>query len=59
MENIFIQNIPLEYFVILSSIMFCLGVLGVLLRRNAIIVLGCIELMLNAVNLLLVAFSAY
>lgn len=39
--------------------MFCLGVLGVLLRRNAIIVLGCIELMLNAVNLLLVAFSAY
>ena len=36
-----------------------MGVLGVLLRRNAIIVLGCIELMLNAVNLLLVAFSAY
>ena len=59
MENIFIQNIPLEYFVVLSSILFCLGVLGVLLRRNAIIVLGCIELMLNAVNLLLVAFSAY
>ena len=59
MENTFIQNIPSEYFVILSSIMFCLGVLGVLLRRNAIIVLGCIELMLNAVNLLLVAFSAY
>ena len=59
MENIFIQNIPLEYFVVLSSFMFCLGVLGVLLRRNAIIVLGCIELMLNAVNLLLVAFSAY
>ena len=59
MENTFIQNIPLEYFVILSSIMFCLGVLGVLLRRNAIIILGCIELMLNAVNLLLVSFSAY
>ena len=39
--------------------MFCLGVLGVLLRRNAIIILGCIELMLNAVNLLLVSFSAY
>ena len=59
MENTFIQNIPLEYFVVLSSILFCLGVLGVLLRRNAIIILGCIELMLNAVNLLLVAFSAY
>ena len=59
MENTFIQNIPLEYFVILSSIMFCLGVLGVLLRRNAIIVLGCIEMMLNAVTLLLGAVSAY
>lgn len=59
MENTFIQNIPLEYFVVLSSILFCLGVLGVLLRRNAIIILGCIELMLNAVNLLLVSFSAY
>ena len=59
MENTFIQNIPLEYFVVLSSILFCLGVLGVLLRRNAIIILGCIELMLNSVNLLLVAFSAY
>ena len=56
MENTFIQNIPLEYFVVLSSILFCLGVL---LRRNAIIILGCIELMLNSVNLLLVAFSAY
>lgn len=59
MENTFIQNIPIEYFIILSSILFCLGVLGVLLRRNAIIILGCIELMLNAVNLLLAAFSAY
>lgn len=57
--NTFIQNIPLEYFIILSSILFCLGVLGVLLRRNAILILGCIELMLNAVNLLLTAFSAY
>lgn len=57
--NTFIQNIPLEYFIILSSILFCLGILGVLLRRNAIIILGCVELMLNAVNLLLTAFSAY
>ncbi|MDO4763319.1 MAG: NADH-quinone oxidoreductase subunit NuoK [Flavobacteriaceae bacterium] len=59
MENTFIQNIPLEYFIILSSILFCLGVLGVLFRRNAIVILGCIELMLNAVNLLFTAFSAY
>jgi NADH-quinone oxidoreductase subunit K len=39
--------------------LFCLGVLGVLVRKNAIIILGCVELMLNSVNLLLAAFSAY
>lgn len=59
MPNIFVANIPLEYYIILSSILFCLGVLGVLLRRNAIIILGCIELMLNSVNLLMAAFSTY
>lgn len=53
------ENIPLQYFIILSSIIFCLGVLGVIIRRNAILILGGVELMLNAVNLLLVAFSAY
>ena len=57
--NTFIQNVPLEYFIILSSILFSLGVLGVLLRKNAIIILGCVELMLNSVNLLLAAFSTY
>ncbi|CAA7196150.1 MULTISPECIES: NADH-quinone oxidoreductase subunit NuoK [Chryseobacterium] len=57
--NTFIQSVPLEYFVILSSVLFCLGVLGVLLRKNAIVILGCVELMLNSVNLLLAAFSAY
>lgn len=57
--NTFIQSIPLEYFIILSSVLFCLGVLGVLLRKNAIVILGCVELMLNSVNLLLAAFSAY
>lgn len=57
--NTFIQSVPLEYFIILSSVLFCLGVLGVLLRKNAIIILGCVELMLNSVNLLLAAFSAY
>jgi NADH-quinone oxidoreductase subunit K len=39
--------------------LFCIGVLGVLFRRNAIIIFMCIEIMLNAVNLLLTAFSAY
>lgn len=57
--NTFIQNVPLEYLIILSSILFSLGVLGVLLRKNAIIILGCIELMLNSVNLLLASFSSY
>lgn len=57
--NTFIQNVPLEYFIILSTVLFCMGVLGVLLRKNAIVILGCVELMLNSVNLLLAAFSAY
>ncbi|MET3538195.1 NADH-quinone oxidoreductase subunit NuoK [Chryseobacterium limigenitum] len=57
--NTFIQSIPLDYFIILSSVLFCLGVLGVLLRKNAIVILGCVELMLNSTNLLLAAFSAY
>lgn len=46
-------------YVLLSSIIFGIGVLGVLMRRNAIIVLMSVELMLNAVNLLLAAFSTY
>lgn len=48
---------PINYYIYLSVILFCIGVTGVLTRRNAIIVFMCIELMLNAVNLLLVAFS--
>lgn len=58
MNSIF-QNIPLNHYIILSTLLFCIGVLGVLFRRNAIIIFMCIELMLNAVNLLLVAFSTY
>ena len=57
--NSFIQTVPLEYFIMLCSVLFCLGVLGVLVRKNAIIILGCVELMLNSVNLLLAAFSSY
>jgi NADH-quinone oxidoreductase subunit K len=48
---------PIHYYIILSITLFCIGVVGVLTRRNAIIVFMCIELMLNATNLLLVAFS--
>ena len=51
--------VPVEHVVILSLIIFSIGILGVLIRKNAIIVFMSIELMLNAVNLSLVGFSRY
>jgi NADH-quinone oxidoreductase subunit K len=48
---------PIYNYIVLAIILFCIGVIGVLTRRNAIIIFMCVELMLNAVNLLLVAFS--
>ena len=48
---------PINYYIVLALILFTIGIVGVLTRRNAIIVFMCIELMLNSVNLLLVAFS--
>ena len=51
--------VPLSSYVLFSTALFCIGVMGVLLRRNAIVVLMCIELMLNAVNLLFTAFSTH
>lgn len=47
----------IRYYIFLSIALFVIGIVGVLTRRNAIIIFMCIELMLNAVNLLLVAFS--
>ncbi len=52
-----LNHVPVEQYLGLASILFCIGILGVLIRRNAIIVFMCIELMLNAVNLLLTTFS--
>ncbi|MBO9313212.1 MAG: NADH-quinone oxidoreductase subunit NuoK [Chloroflexus sp.] len=49
--------VPTSYYVLLSAILFTIGVLGVLLRRNAIVVFMAVELMLNAANLALVAFA--
>jgi NADH-quinone oxidoreductase subunit K len=50
--------IPTPYlYLALSALMFALGVVGVLVRRNAIVIFMCVELMLNAVNLSLVTFS--
>jgi NADH-quinone oxidoreductase subunit K len=54
-----IQIIPLEWYIYLSAALFSIGALGVMFRKNAIIIFMCIELMLNAVNLLLVAFSSF
>jgi len=51
--------IPVEYWVIFSSLLFSIGAYGVLTRKNAIVVLMSIEVMLNAANINLVAFSSY
>lgn len=51
--------IPLQYSLGLSAILFAIGVAGVVVRRNAIIIFMCVELMLNAVNLAFVALSPY
>jgi NADH-quinone oxidoreductase subunit K len=54
-----VKSVPLNHYILLCSIIFSIGVMGVLLRRNAIIIFMSIELMLNSVNLLLTAFSVY
>jgi len=54
-----IQNIPLQHYLILSTLLFVIGIIGVLTRRNAIVIFMSVELMLNAANLLLIAFSSY
>ena len=47
----------IKYYIVLAFVLFSIGVIGILKRRNSIIIFMCIELMLNAINLLLVAFS--
>ncbi len=49
--------IPLTWYLVLSGILFSIGAVGVLIRRNAIVIFMCIELMLNAVNLAFITFS--
>ena len=53
------MSVPLPYYLALSAILFSIGVIGVLSRRNVIVIYMAIELMLNSVNLTLVAFSAF
>lgn len=53
------QNMNVNSYLYLCCVLFCIGLGGVLYRRNAIVMLMCIELMLNSVNLLFAAFSSY
>ena len=53
------MTLALEHYLLLSAVLFTIGLYGALTRRNAIIIFMCIELMLNAVNITMVAFSRY
>lgn len=53
------MNVGLEHYLVVSTLLFCLGVLGVILRRNLLVMYMGLELMLNASNLALVAFSRF
>jgi NADH-quinone oxidoreductase subunit K len=53
------MNIGLEHYLVVSVLLFCLGLLGVIVRRNLLIIYMSLELMLNAANLSLVAFSRF
>jgi NADH-quinone oxidoreductase subunit K len=53
------QQIPLEGFLIVAAIMFAIGAWGAVIRRNAVVVFMCVEIMINAVNLTLVAFADF
>ena len=53
------MSIGLEHYLVLSVILFSIGLYGALAKRNAIVILMCIEIMLNAVNIAMVAFSRY
>jgi NADH-quinone oxidoreductase subunit K len=51
--------VPLSWYLALSAVLFTIGVIGVLVQRNVIVLFMCVELMLNAVNLTFVAFSRF
>ncbi len=54
-----LEAVPVEYYLVLSAAVFCIGLFGVLTRRNALMFLMSVELMLNAANINLVAFALY
>jgi len=51
--------IPIEYFLVFAGILFCIGAYGVITRTNTIVVLMCVEMMLNAANVNFIAFAAF
>ena len=53
------MNVGLEHYLVVSALLFCLGLLGVIVRRNLLVIYMSLELMLNAANLALVAFSRF
>lgn len=53
------SSVGLNHYLVLSAVLFSIGALGVLVRRNALVVFMCVELMLNAVNLTFVAFARH
>jgi NADH-quinone oxidoreductase subunit K len=53
------MHVGLEHYLVVSTLLFCLGLLGVILRRNLLVIYMSLELMLNAANLALVAFSRF
>ena len=53
------MHLGIEHYLILSAVLFCVGLYGALAKRNAVAILMCIEIMLNAVNIAIVAFSRY
>jgi NADH-quinone oxidoreductase subunit K len=53
------MTVPLHYYLTLSGILFTIGAIGVMIRKNPIVIFMCIELMLNAVNLSFIAFSRH
>ena len=54
-----LKMVPIDYYLLLCSILFVIGLIGVLVKRNALVIFMSIELMLNSINLLLAAFSAF
>ncbi len=53
------MQLQLQHYLVLGAVLFCIGLYGALTRHNAIVILMCIEVMLNAVNITMVAFSRF